>query len=877
MTSYKNKTPTDINEMSIEDVLKYLDGAMGDADVASPIVRLKLTQMLYDVLGMTLTPDIALATVAEPPASLVLATAGGGKTTWAQIKAILQKIMRKSKLHPGKKIKGSAILCLVYNKHNVKDMADKHKQMVARLRARNIKGLDIDDEINACTLHSFCDFWRREYVAKMDLLGATLLEQSQAENFMRRAVKIACKKLGNEKLANEIDSGDAFGLYMYYRETMCQNVNDLTESDKFIDLGQPVEVIEAIFNQYDRSKRISHKYDFVDMLFKFYCLLRDDEKVRTRVQKFYEYVIADEVQDFTPLMWAILQLLVSDGTPLTCIGDEDQNIYAFRGADIYNTLNFATMFAGGMIYSLEYNRRCKERILDEARNIIEMNTLRFNKKLRNTKEGGMVKYESYNSMNGQFVNVLKLLKSMNAQELDKTCICYREGVSATILSDMLMSEDIIFNVISGVGPFSHELYKHLFEIFNALEMPYDIANCTTLYKVLPCNKEEFHKAIGYDASKGRFTKEVTRGIHFKDYDYGDLKNRKSFMATIDELATLSSMIETKSVGELITPIFTLMNKYFWGFKKSCNRFPDVDEIMQARVLKYFQSSLIYSKFYQEFQHKRSCYKHYTENREGVTISTFHSLKGLEFENVIVVCMDDALFPNFYKIDSKPYNDKTKQSLKEAEVRLWYVAVTRAISNLYVFYSKDNPSLFVRFALDNNFPVAGKFKDGSDVFKASQYTQDNQALLDTLDDVMSAETITRAQVEKPQKIDIDDTSFDTEPDILEDLDELDEELSQETGTFEEVNDNAFDDATEGQTLAAQMSTSQQAYTSNNSVVWESTEKLVNDAASTDDTISSADTEQDTKQETEHNEEDADEAAITLKSGKSLYLNKLLNSI
>lgn len=99
------------------------------------------------------------------------------------------------------------------------------------------------------------------------------------------------------------------------------------------------------------------------MLYKFYCLLRDDNTVRTRVQKFYEYVIADEVQDFTPLMWSILQLMVSDGTPLTCIGDEDQNIYMFRGADIKNLLQFTSIFEGGKIYSLEYNRRCKSGFL----------------------------------------------------------------------------------------------------------------------------------------------------------------------------------------------------------------------------------------------------------------------------------------------------------------------------------------------------------------------------------------------------------------------------------------------------------------------------------------------------------------------------------
>lgn len=903
MTDYISSTPTDINSMQIGDVLKYLDGASGDTDIASPIVRLNVTKMLYDVLGMTLTPDIALAAVAEPQASLVLATAGGGKTTWAQTKAILQKITRKSRLHPGHKIKGAAILCLVYNKHNVQDMIDKHKRMVATLRARNIKGLDIDDEINACTLHSFCDFWRREYVAKMGLLGATLLEQSQAESFMMRAIKIACKKMGMNKEVNTIDSSDMFGLYMFYRETMCQSVQELESCNKFVDLGLPLELIEAIFAQYERSKELSHKYDFVDMLYKFYCLLRDDDTVRTRVQKFYEYVIADEVQDFTPLMWSILQLMVSDGTPLTCIGDEDQNIYMFRGADIKNLLQFTSIFEGGKIYSLEYNRRCKKRILDEARKVIEMNTLRFNKVLRNTKDGGEVTYESYNTLNGQFVNVLKLIKSMSVPELENTVICYRETASSTILADMLMGEDIIFNVISGVGPFSHELYRHMFEIMNALEMPYDMHNCISLYKVLPCTKDEFQKAIGYDPAKGRFKNDNVRGIHFKDFDYGKLQERESFVTTMQTLVELSAKISNTSVAEISAAVFQLMNKYFWGFKKSCNRFPDVDEIMQARILKYFQSPLLYTKFYQDYQHKKSCYKHYTAERSGLTISTFHSLKGLEFDNVIVICMDDSIYPNFHNIDSRAYLPSVKQALKESEVRLWYVAVTRAISKLHVFYFKDNPSLFVRFALEDNFPIAGKFQNGADAFESQDDAEELQKLVEA--PVMARNEMQQAKTEAPAKIDMFETSLSSEEreacnefndfDELDELDDLDDVdnvsdvsvvsdvdkstliSTQADNNTERQQSNTIDDhvtssaketsASEEKStpdIAESFAAEKRSTESDNKLVWQNTADLVHEASAKEDNAS---------EKTDSAEEDTQ---VQLKSGKSLYLNKLLSS-
>lgn len=876
-TKFNSSTPTDIDSVGLEKIVDYLNGAEGDANVASPSVRLNLALMLYDVLGLTLTPDIALATVAEPPATLVISTAGGGKTTWAQVKAILEKLMRKSVYHPGKKIQGSAVLCLVYNKHNVQDMKDKHRDMVARLRARNIKGLDIDDEIHACTMHSFCDFWRREYVARMDLLGATLLEQNQAESFMRRAIRIACKKMGMEREFNHIDPAAVLELYMFYRETMCTSISELAGCDKYIDLAIDDDIISCIFERYDASKKLQHKYDFVDMLYKFYCLLRDDEQVRSRVQKYYEYVIADEVQDFTPIMWEILKLMCADGTPLTCIGDDDQNIYYFRGADISSTLNFTKEFTGGKVYTLEYNRRCGKRILDEARNIIQMNTLRFNKVLRNTRDGGSVIYEPYNSLNGQYLNVLKEVKNMSPEEQSNTVICYRDGSSATILTDMLMSEDIIFNVISGVGPFQHELYRHLFAVFTALEMPYDMASCLALHKVLPCNKEEFYSAIGFDPAKGRFVKENQRGVHFKDYDYGKLNDRKSFTETIKALAELSFQLESRPVSELVVPVFTLLNKYFWSFKKSqYSKHEDIDELMQARVLKYFQSPLLYKQFFIEYQQKRNRYQHYTETREGLTVSTFHSLKGLEFKNVIVVCMDDELYPNFSLINSKGYSDTIKQKLKEAEVRLWYVAVTRAKDNLKVYYSKQNPSLFVQYALSDCFPLAGKFPDATVNEKNVTNTLHPQKILldanNDFDDLDDDEA--------------DTTDFSSLND-LDDLDDFDIDVSQGNEIQESSTKNLQDivvqevpqsriNETVNSAPTPDLVKQLDSFTVNSSasispVQWESTQKLVQDTKPSE---TPADKKEDIVPDSAA---EAESKPVQLQSGKSLYINRLLNSL
>lgn len=174
-------TPVNVMDMSFDEVLKYADTV---PDIPSARVRLNYTKMLYDVLGYELTPDIVLASVSEPQAELVISTAGSGKTTWSQIKGISQKLFRKCKSDKSSKISGGRILSLVYNVHNVQDMTTRHAQMVGKLMAANIKGLDIDDKINACTMHSFCDFFRRQYIARLGMLNFSLATDDVVIGFM---------------------------------------------------------------------------------------------------------------------------------------------------------------------------------------------------------------------------------------------------------------------------------------------------------------------------------------------------------------------------------------------------------------------------------------------------------------------------------------------------------------------------------------------------------------------------------------------------------------------------------------------------------------------------------------------------------------------
>ena len=425
----KAKTPSNIEDYEIDKLVELIDPVPG---LPSPRVRLNLVKTVCTALGLDLSPDLALALASEPQSQMIVATAGGGKTTGAQVKVIIEKLMRKQK-NSKLKLSGSKVLCLVYNNHNVEPMKDKQRSLVSRLRIANSKELNIDDEINACTMHSFCDQWRKEYAIDIGYMNFTHLDEGAALALLDKVITKVLKKYSMEHYT--VSANSVYTLYDFWHESLL-SLEELRDTDKFIDLGLPCNVVEDIFELYTTMKQKKRKYDYTDMLVSVYNLLSSNETVLKRVQRFYSYVVADEFQDFTPIMIKILELLVSDGTPLLCIGDEDQGIYGFRGADIYGTLNFADTFNGGEVYLLSRNRRCRKEILDLAKSVVGQNTLRFDKQILGVKDGGSVKYTPYLSTFGENTNVVSKLQAMEEVEREETVVCYRERKSSLMLVEM---------------------------------------------------------------------------------------------------------------------------------------------------------------------------------------------------------------------------------------------------------------------------------------------------------------------------------------------------------------------------------------------------------------------------------------------------------
>lgn len=691
---FKTETPPDIDKYSVDEVYKLIQDPEG-SNLPKPIKRLKIIQILFEILGYDLSPDLALALASEPNAQLIIATAGGGKTTGSQIKVVLEKLWRQSKR--GGKLSGDKVLSLVYNRHNVTQMKEKHAAIVSRIALSGIKGFDVDPNINAATMHSFCDQIRTMFVAKIGMLNYKLLDNNEAIKLMD-TVKVSILNKFSIRGSNA-RAEDLITLYNYYRESMIP-VEKIDGLDQSVDVPLDTEVVIEIFKLYNTMKKMKKKYDFSDMLNSVYEYLKNNPDDLKQVQKYFDYIVADEVQDFTPIMMSLLQLFVSDGTPLLCIGDEDQGIYNFRGADIYNTLDFESKFNDGKVYSLSQNRRCAANILELAKKVISENDLRFDKQLLGIRPGGLVQYVSYNTVAGENIQVLDQLKKMSTDELYETIVCYREKNSSIMLAELLENEGVPFNVLSGFTPFSHPLFRDVIAVMDALESPLDRKCMLNLYKVLPITREQMQYAAGYNPKTKKF--DDVEQMPFWRLDYGSAYNRAGFGDCMELLKTISMGIGKIPMKNYFNTLLSMICKYHWNFiRKSRENLEVYDDYIESKVKTIFDVDYLYKEVYNRFSQRKDICRRNQEGRAGVTLSTFHSLKGLEYKNVIIMDMDDSIFPKFSMLENRDYTEMQKKALKECETRLYYVAVTRAKDNLYIYYNQDNPSRYVALYKDDS--------------------------------------------------------------------------------------------------------------------------------------------------------------------------------
>lgn len=701
MDVFKLDTPSNISEMSEEEILNICSSF---GTVKSVKTRAKIVKLIYkDILKYDLSKDLFFVLVDESKEMLVIAPAGGGKTTTMAVKVALVKAYRGSKFTNSGRVPGDRILSLVYTRDNVKDVIDRHTEVVSKLNALEVPGLTLDYNLDCRTMHSFCQKWvlrEPNYASKLDLIGCEIFDDATQTSTIDAIVTKLCKKKEIE-VSRQFKVSSFLSLYNYMAETY-KTLDDLENSNMFLDLGFPKDIVEEIIKRYERRKKLIRRVDQTDMLTNFLKLMREHEDARIRVQEYYDYIIADEVQDFTPILKDILKSIVGEHTVLSCIGDDDQAIYGFRGADYRNALNFKEIFPNAKVLSLATNRRCPSNVLSMANSVIKLNSSRYDKVMTGLKGPGKVSFNGYNDRIGQYMAIVSLLKEMSDEDRDNTIIASRENLFSLPLSILLYKANLDFYTSKGFGPFDYGLFTAVKKVMEAVTSGGSKRSLVNLYRALPISKKEMCEALKYDPVKDEFL-DGKRYVDFDKIDFGPARlNNPKFVTIYKNLIMLHKNHEHMECRSYMPGLISIIKKYYWNFLSQNSKMPiEIAEFCENFYLELFSTSKTYKERLAEILQFIDRTSKNLTNSKGIMLCAFHSTKGLEAKNVILCDLAESIFPNFSGIDFRPYDEQTKIDLKEEETRLCYVALTRTKENLWLFYSKHDPSYYISFLMDSS--------------------------------------------------------------------------------------------------------------------------------------------------------------------------------
>lgn len=458
--------------------------------------------------------------------------------------------------------------------------------------------------------------------------------------------------------------------------------NSLLAPSVIIDKAQIPEYqkIAQIYKEYQKNIEDNNLVDFDDLLKLTYEILIQEDELRRETSKKYAYIMVDEYQDTNELQFKLLELLASEHNNLCVVGDDDQSIYGWRGANIRNILEFASIFANTKTVKLETNYRSKKEILDAANLLIEHNSSRLGKKLISHKgEGGSIKIihsiDEGNEAKSIAVEIKSLIeKGVNAKDI---AVLYRINALSRSLEEGFTKERLSYKLIGGIRFYERSEIKDIisylriltnlnddFSLVRIINKPkrgigktsidklqnLSIKNNCSIFSLYKNHRDLISQELGKkaDSSMGElFENLISLQDEIKDGKLGDL------------LDILENKIKLKAYYQSLPDGYERVlniDEFYGFFQESILLNPDLqlEELLNDISLQSDQDSII---------------------NDAISIMSIHAAKGLEFEYVYVIGLEEEFFPLL--------GDDCNI---EEERRLGYVAITRAKSHLSLCYS-----------------------------------------------------------------------------------------------------------------------------------------------------------------------------------------------
>lgn len=608
-------------------------------------------------------------------AVMVLAGAGSGKTSVLTHR--IANILTQQLAYP------SQILAITFT-----------NKAAGEMKERLSKVCEHSEFIWAQTFHSFCARILRYEIENLAGYNKnfSIYDETDKKQVIKKIVK-----------ANNLKEDEYISDLMHDISTY-KNANlSLTEYAQINCFRPHFEVNLKLMQEYEESMKSNNALDFDDLLIKTLELLKTSAVVCEKYQTQFKYILVDEFQDTNQVQYDLVKILAGKYGNIFAVGDEDQSIYSWRGANVANIQKFLKDFPTSTLYKLEQNYRSTKNIIDCANKVIKHNQGRIDKTLFTKNDTG-VKVQFFNKYSdreeAEFVvqEIYNLTHNQNYQYKD-IAVLMRLNALTRSFEDKLLSYDIPYRVFGGLKFYDRAEIKNVLAYLKLIINPQD--------------NESFNRIINFPKrSIGEMTiaklQEHSMGKSLMNTLY-DVENfQDKTLAKFQTFTLLMKDFKQKSeefgVSELVKYIVKQLNLeavYATGKEEDEHRMANIDELV-ASIKEFEQDNENISlEEYLQNVSLISDIDTFDDESNAVTLATVHSAKGLEFNIVFVVGLEEKYFPIIR--DSKDISDM------EEERRLMYVAVTRAKERLYLtnastryMYGSLNYTMPSRFLAEMGF-------------------------------------------------------------------------------------------------------------------------------------------------------------------------------
>ena len=590
---------------------------------------------------------------------LVIAGAGSGKT-----KVLTHKI---AYLMQEKNAKPWDILAITFTNKAANEMKERIEGLVG----------DAVRDMWIGTFHSICVKILRRFIDRIGFESSFIIFDTSDQKTL---IKACLKELGiDDKMFTD----------RAVQSEISNAKNEMLEPEQYLVRSNGdfrKEKIASIYQLYQKKLKENNAIDFDDIINYTIKILLENLDVLEYYSNKFKYILVDEYQDTNKAQFTLVTMLASKNGNITVVGDNDQGIYSFRGADISNILNFERDFPGTKIIKLEQNYRCTGNILNVANSVIKHNEVKYDKKLWTENEtGNLPKFYLADNEYDEGTYIVKQIEHLKREEYYKYsdfAILYRMNTQSRAIEDILRRENIPYKIVGGLKFYER---KEIKDIISYLRLIQNQSDNLSLKRII----NEPKRGIGKTSLENIEQLSNSNGVSMYEIiknaeQYGLNRvflNSREFVNAIEELIAQK---EELSISELIKQ--TLKKT---GYVKALeqentieaeNRIENLDEFLTVAI--EFEEEFAENKLsdFLEGITLSSDLDNMEEAEESVTLMTLHSAKGLEFPVVFLVGMEEGIFPG-YKSIGEP------KELEE-ERRLCYVGITRAKENLYLTCSKQ---------------------------------------------------------------------------------------------------------------------------------------------------------------------------------------------